>query len=592
MDKFYSKISKRKLYDGPGSTSQNNPPPNQPQSASTPRDNPPPNQPQSASTPRDNPPPNQPQTAPLPISVDLDNLPWDPLDRIRISNYHPNQVDEVRRKYLTRGPFQPREFDFPKKHIGKVLRRFNPAWFNQYGNWLEYSIKGDKAFCLCCYLFRDKIENKFGHDAFVTEGFSSWNKTERFRLHVGDNMNSFHNKAVQKCDDLMNQHQSITAALHKASDVAKKEYRIRLGASIDVCRILLHQGLAFRGHDETEDSSNKGNFLELFDYTAEQNEEVRKVVRENAPKNNQMISPSIQKDIVDCFAHEIATSIVKDIGGDVFSVLVDESSDVSHKEQMAMVVRFVDKWGIVKERFLCVTHVQETTSLFLKSTIDSLLSQHGLTMQKVRGQGYDGASNMRGEMNGLKALILRENSSAYYVHCFAHQLHLVVVAVAKDHLLVGQFFDMVNVLLNVVGASCKRNDLLRQSYHEQVNREIGLGVLETGSGLNQELGLARPGLTRWGSHYKTLQRVVVMYPTIMTVLEYVKMDGAEQHQRTQAFGLITYFDSFNFVFFIQLMLVVLGITDTLNVSLQKRSRYIKCNFTSTRHQGSITKVQR
>ena len=46
---------------------------------------------------------------------------------------------------------------------------------------------------------------------------------------------------------------------------------------------------------------------------------------------------------------------------------------------------------------------------------------------RVRAAG-DGASNMRGEFNGLRALIMRENSSAYYVHYFAHQLQLVIVA--------------------------------------------------------------------------------------------------------------------------------------------------------------------
>jgi len=45
-----------------------------------------------------------------------------------------------------------------------------------------------------------------------------------------------------------------------------------------------------------------------------------------------------------------------------------------------------------------------------------------LSIKQVRGQGYDGASNMRGELNSLKSLIMREISSAYYVHCFAHQL--------------------------------------------------------------------------------------------------------------------------------------------------------------------------
>jgi hypothetical protein len=42
-----------------------------------------------------------------------------------------------------------------------------------------------------------------------------------------------------------------------------------------------------------------------------------------------------------------------------------------------------------------------------------------------------GASNMRGEINGLKSLILKENKCTFYVHCFAHQLQLALVAVAN-----------------------------------------------------------------------------------------------------------------------------------------------------------------
>lgn len=116
----------------------------------------------------------------------------------------------------------------------------------------------------------------------------------------------------------------------------KNEYRIRLNASIDVSRFLLHQGLPFRGHDESEESDNKGNFLEMIKYTAAQNETVCKVVLRNAPKNLQMVAPSIQKDIVHCFAQEIVHSIIEELGDDFFALLVDESSDVSNKEQMAV----------------------------------------------------------------------------------------------------------------------------------------------------------------------------------------------------------------------------------------------------------------
>jgi len=136
----------------------------------------------------------------------------------------------------------------------------------------------------------------------------------------------------------------------------------------------------------------------------------------NALGNNHMTSPKIQKDIVHFFAEKLAKSIIEEIDHDLFGLLVDESADFSDKEQMVVVFRFVDKNGIVKERFMGVTHVSETYSASLKSAIDSMFAKYGLSIQKVRGQGYDGASNMKGEFNGLRSLISKENTSAFYVH--------------------------------------------------------------------------------------------------------------------------------------------------------------------------------
>ena len=61
-------------------------------------------------------------------------------------------------------------------------------------------------------------------------------------------------------------------------------------------------------------------------------------------------------------------------------------------------------------------------------------SRHGLSMSNLRGQGYNGASNMQWEFNGLKIIILREIKYAYYIHCFAHQLQLALIDVVKNHI--------------------------------------------------------------------------------------------------------------------------------------------------------------
>ena len=76
--------------------------------------------------------------------------------------------------------------------FGNKGRRFNLAWYDAYGEWLEYSARAHEAFCLCCYLFKDEQNKKGGGDAFVTEGFTSWNKQERLKTHEGETDNSSH----------------------------------------------------------------------------------------------------------------------------------------------------------------------------------------------------------------------------------------------------------------------------------------------------------------------------------------------------------------------------------------------------------------
>jgi hypothetical protein len=69
-------------------------------------------------------------------------------------------------------------------------------------------------------------------------------------------------------------------------------------------KFLLRQGLAFRGHDESEESSNRGKFIELLKFLAANNEEVDKYVQNNVPGNCSLTSPKIQAQVIQCCAIE------------------------------------------------------------------------------------------------------------------------------------------------------------------------------------------------------------------------------------------------------------------------------------------------
>nr|XP_017248635.1 PREDICTED: zinc finger MYM-type protein 1-like [Daucus carota subsp. sativus] len=283
------------------------------------------------------------------------------------------------------------------------------------------------------------------------------------------------------------------------SDQLKHNYRIQLATAIDCVKILLAQSLAFQGHDESETSKNRGNFIVVLKFLTNHSSDIKDVFK-NAPENNKLTAPSIQKDITNACAVITANAISLELGDELFSILVDEARDISNKEQMDVVLRFVDKKGCVVERFVGIVHVTDTSAVSLKAAIVSLLATYGLSITRIRGQGYDGAT--------------------------------------KNHKKLGSIFNCIANSTNVVGGSCKRRDILRENRLAKVVEQLNSGELTTGRGLNQEISLKRAVDTRWGSHYDVIVNLISMYPFLFNLLEYVENHGTLSNQRSDANDLL------------------------------------------------------
>ncbi|GJT48008.1 zinc knuckle CX2CX4HX4C containing protein [Tanacetum coccineum] len=139
-----------------------------------------------------------------------------------------------------------------------------------------------------------------------------------------------------------------------------------------------------------------------------------------------------------------------------------------------------------------------------------------LSHTRIRGQGHDGASNMSGAFNGLRTLIQNDTPSAYFVHC----------------------------------------------------------DIESGKGMNQEYGVKRPCYTRWGSHYGSLLNIKKIYSLIYKVLQDLGIDSSNQDNRAEALRVLRKIKTFKFVFCLHLMVDILGETDGLNKTLQKKDQQI------------------
>jgi hypothetical protein len=81
----------------------------------------------------------------------------------------------------------------------------------------------------------------------------------------------------------------------------------------------------------------------------------------NAPGNCFLTFPNIQKEIIQCCAIETRKKIIEQLGDDHYAILADEASDVSHRQQLVVCSRYVDKLGRPCEYFLGVVHVRDTT---------------------------------------------------------------------------------------------------------------------------------------------------------------------------------------------------------------------------------------
>ena len=113
-----------------------------------------------------------------------------------------------------------------------------------------------------------------------------------------------------------------------------------------------------------------------------------------------------------------------------YSVIADEVVDVSNKEQLSLTVRYVLD-GTVKEMFVDFIEVERITGESLAMAILHWLHAQRLPASDMRGQCYDGASNMSGARSGCQAIVQQQAPKAMYFHCSAHRLNLAVVSACK-----------------------------------------------------------------------------------------------------------------------------------------------------------------
>ncbi|XP_056690430.1 uncharacterized protein [Spinacia oleracea] len=128
---------------------------------------------------------------------------------------------------------------------------------------------------------------------------------------------------------------------------------------------------------------------------------------------------------------------------------------------------------------------------------------------------------------------------------------LTLIAVSKKNVDCDWLFVLLSTMLNVVGGSCKRQEIFNESQTQFVAKAFEGGEIESGKGLNQQLGLGRQGDTRLRSNYKLLLNVIVLHPAICEVLDMIFENPSKSDDRAKVDRVGVALVLLNFIFMLQ-----------------------------------------
>lgn len=387
----------------------------------------------------------------------------------------------------------------------------------------------------------------------------------------------YHLLSVQRANDFLINYESggskaVDVLLDKHKQQVIDSNRKRIVPIIKTILFCARNNLPLRGHRESGLLSSseirssclngeQGVFRALLSFRVESGDTALLNHIETSPKNCTMISSRIQNEIIVAVGDVIVGKIVERIKKcKFFSILVDETTDISTIEQMTVCIRYVDTscW-IIREDFVGFVEMNSTTGLTIKNSILDKLKDIGLSINNLRGQGYDGGANMSGKNNGAQALIQNDQPLAFYTHCFSHSLNLCL-SKACNVPSIKNMLGIVSCVATFFSASAKRADKLKS-------------VIEADTTSNSEqskkMKLKKLCETRWVERHDALITFKSLYIYLVHALEDLQNDTNLETSCKATLYLNSIMKS---DFLVSLEVTVTGFSYTLQLSISLQSK--------------------
>ncbi|XP_029443020.1 zinc finger BED domain-containing protein 5-like [Rhinatrema bivittatum] len=131
----------------------------------------------------------------------------------------------------------------------------------------------------------------------------------------------------------------------------------------------------------------------------------------------------------------------------LFTLQLDESTDVSGLAQLLVFIRFIHADRIIEQFLCCLELPMRTRGEDIFKTLDCFMKENNLQWLNCIGICTDGAPSMVGSNKGFTALTKKENENIIITHCFLHREALVAQSIGKElREVMDQVVQMVNYI--------------------------------------------------------------------------------------------------------------------------------------------------